>query len=176
MGVPCAVGMLVAVAVALTLVPAGLSVASRFGLLDPKRTMSQRGWRRVGTAVVRWPVPIFVATCAIALIGLLALPGYRVSYQDRFYMPKDVPSNVGMAAAERHFSQARMMPEVLMIEADHDMRNSADFLVLNKLAKDLFGVQGVALVQGVTRPEGTPLTHTSIPFLLSIQNAGQQQN
>ena len=176
MAAPCAVGMLVAVAVALTLVPAAVSVASRFGLLDPKRTMSQRGWRRVGTAVVRWPVPIFIATCAIALIGLLALPGYRVSYQDRFYMPQDVPSNVGMAAAERHFSQARMMPEVLMIEADHDMRNSADFLVLNKLAKALFAVEGVALVQGVTRPEGTPIAHTSIPFLLSLQNSGQQQN
>jgi RND superfamily putative drug exporter len=176
MAAPCAVGMLVAVAVALTLVPAGVCVASRFGLLDPKRTMSVRGWRRVGTAVVRWPVPIFVATCAIALIGLLALPGYQVSYQDRVYLPKNVPANIGMAAAERHFSPARMMPEVLMIESDHDMRNSADFLVLNRLAKALFAVKGVALVQGVTRPEGTPIEHTSIPFLLSIQNAGQLQN
>ena len=176
MGAPCALGMLVAVAVALTLVPAVLTVASRFGLLDPKRTMSVRGWRRVGTAVVRWPAPIFVATCAVALVGLLALPGYQVSYKDRLYMPQDVPANIGWAAAERHFSQARMMPEVLMIESDHDMRNSADFLVLNKLAKGIFGVEGVALVQGVTRPEGTPLEHTSIPFLLSIQNAGQLQN
>ena len=176
MGAPCALGMLVAVAVALTLVPAALTVASRFGLLDPKRTMSVRGWRRVGTAVVRWPVPIFVATCAVALVGLLALPGYQVSYKDRLYLPQDVPANIGLAAAERHFSQARMMPEMLMIESDHDMRNSADFLVLNKLAKGIFGVEGVALVQGVTRPEGTPLAHTSIPFLLSIQNAGQLQN
>jgi RND superfamily putative drug exporter len=176
MAAPCAIGMLVAVAVALTLVPAGLSVASRFGLLEPKRTMSQRGWRRVGTAVVRWPVPIFITTCAIALVGLLALPGYQASYQDRFYMPQNVPSNVGLAAAERHFSQARMLPEVLMIESDHDMRNSADFLVLNKLAKALFGVEGVALVQGVTRPEGTPIEHTSIPFLLSLQSSAQVQN
>ena len=68
MGAPCAIGMLVAVAVALTLVPAVLAVASRFGLLDPKRTMSVRGWRRVGTAVVRWPGPIFVTTCAVALV------------------------------------------------------------------------------------------------------------
>jgi putative drug exporter of the RND superfamily len=176
MGPPCALGMVVAVAVALTLVPAALTVASRFGLLDPKRTMSVRGWRRVGTAVVRWPGPIFVATCAIALVGLLALPGYQVSYKDWQYLPQDVPANIGMAAAERHFSQARMMPEMLMIESDHDMRNSADFLVLNKLAKGIFDVEGVALVQGVTRPEGTPLQHTSIPFLLSIQNAGLLQN
>jgi putative drug exporter of the RND superfamily len=176
MGAPCALGMLVAVAVALTLVPAALTVASRFGLLDPKRTVSSRGWRRVGTAVVRWPVPIFVATCAVALIGLLALPGYQVSYKDWQYLPQDVPANVGMAAAVRHFSEARMMPEMLMIESDHDMRNSADFLVLNKLAKGIFGVEGIALVQGVTRPEGAPLQHTSIPFLLSIQNAGLLQN
>jgi putative drug exporter of the RND superfamily len=176
MGAPCAVGMTVAVAVALTLVPAVLAVGSRFGLLDPKRTLQVRGWRRVGTAVVRWPGPIFVATCAVALVGLLALPGYKVSYKDRDYIPKTVPGNVGMAAAERHFSQARMQPEILMVESDHDMRNSADFMVLDKLAKGIFRVEGVARVQSITRPQGTPLEHTSIPFLLSMQNAGQLQN
>ena len=176
LGAPCAVGTLVAVAVALTLVPAVLTVAGRFGLFEPKRTMSLRGWRRVGTAIVRWPAPIFVASCAVALVGLLALTGYQVSYDDRPYLPQDTPANIGWAAADRHFSDARMRPEVLMIESDHDMRNSADFLVLNRLAKGIFGVEGVALVQGVTRPEGTPLAHTSIPFLLSIQSAGQLQN
>jgi putative drug exporter of the RND superfamily len=176
LGAPCALGMLVAVAVALTLVPAVLTVGSRFGLLDPKRTIKVRGWRRVGTAVVRWPAPIFVATCAVALVGLLALPGYKVSYKDREYIPKDLPGYVGMAAAERHFSQMRMMPEILMIESDHDMRNSADFLVLDKLAKGIFRVEGVARVQSVTRPQGTPLEHTSIPFLLSMQSAGALQN
>jgi len=176
MGAPCAVGMTVAVAVALTLVPAVLAVGSHFGLLDPKRTLQVRGWRRVGTAVVRWPAPIFVATCAVALVGLLALPGYKVSYKDRDYIPKTLPGNLGMAAAERHFSQARMLPEMLMVESDHDMRNSADFLVLDKLAKGIFRVEGVARVQSITRPQGTPLEHTSIPFLLSMQNAGQVQN
>ncbi len=176
MGAPCAVAMLVSVAMALTLVPAVLCVASRFGLLEPKRKMRVRGWRRVGTAIVRWPAPIFVASCAVALVGLLALPGYHVSYEDRPYMPRNVPANIGWEVADRHFSEARMRPEVLMIEADHDMRNSADFLVLNKVAKAIFGVEGVALVQGVTRPEGTPLQHTSIPFLLSMQTAGQLQN
>jgi RND superfamily putative drug exporter len=176
MAAPCAVGMLVAVAVALTLIPAVITVGGRFGLLDPKRQFDVRGWRRVGTAVVRWPAPIFAATVAVTMVGLLALPGYKVSYIDRDYIPKSTPGNVGMAAAERHFSQARMMPEILMIDSDHDMRNSADFLVLDKLAKGIFRVEGIARVQAVTRPQGTPLEHTSIPFLLSMQNAGQLQN
>lgn len=64
---------------------------------------------------------------ALALVGLLTLPGYRTNYNDRNYLPADLPANEGYAAAERHFSQARMNPEVLMVESDHDMRNSADF-------------------------------------------------
>ena len=175
MGLPCAVGMIVAVAVALTLVPAVLAVGSGFGLFDPKRRIGVRRWRGVGTAIVRWPAPILVATLAVALIGLVTLPGYKTSYNDRLYLPKDIPANLGYAAADRHFSQARMMPEILMIESNHDMRNPADFLVLHKLAKGIFRVPGISRVQGITRPEGTPIEHTSIPFLISIQNAAQQQ-
>jgi RND superfamily putative drug exporter len=176
MGVPCAVGMLVAVAVALTLVPAVISVGSRYGLFEPRRRNGVRRWRRVGTAIVRWPAPILVTTCAIALIGLVTLPGYKTSYNDRLYIPNDIPANLGYAAADRHFSQSRMMPEILMIDSDHDMRNPADFLVLNKLAKAVFRIPGISRVQGITRPEGTPIGQTSIPFLLSMQNATQLQD
>ncbi len=176
MGTPCAVGLLVTVAVALTLVPAVIAVGSRFGLFDPRRTIGVFGWRRVGTAIVRWPVPILVCTCAIAVLGLLTLPGYKTSYNARLYIANNVPSNLGFAAADRHFSEARMMPEILLIESDHDMRNPSDFLVLNKLAKGVFKIPGISRVQGITRPEGTPIEHTSIPFLISMQNAGQLQS
>jgi RND superfamily putative drug exporter len=175
LGVPCAVGMLVAVAVALTLVPAVIVVGGRFGLFDPKRRMRTRGWRRVGTAIVRWPAPILAGACGIALVGLLALPGYQTSYNDRLYIPHDIAANQGYDAAERHFSQARMMPEVMMVDADHDLRNPADFLVLDKLAKGILHVPGVSRVQAITRPEGTAMEHTSIPFQLSMQSAGQVQ-
>ena len=83
LGIPLAIGMLVAVAAALTMAPALLTICSRFGLFDPKRAMKTRGWRRVGTAVVRWPGPILAASVALALVGLLALPSYKPSYNDR---------------------------------------------------------------------------------------------
>jgi putative drug exporter of the RND superfamily len=176
LGIPCAVGMLVAVAVALTLGPAVLTVGGRFGLFDPKRKIGVRGWRRVGTAVVRWPLPILAVTCAVALIGLLTLPGYKANYNDRAYLPSFIPANEGLMAADRHFSQARMKPEILMIEADHDLRDPADFLVLDKLAKGVFRVPGISRVQAITRPDGTTMDHTSIPFQISMQSAGQLQS
>jgi RND superfamily putative drug exporter len=175
LGLPGAVGILVAVAVALTLIPAVIAAGSRFGLFESKRPIKTRRWRRVGTAIVRWPAPIFVATLAVALLGLLTLPGYQPSYSDQKFIPKDIPANVGLTAAERHFPQSRMTtPDILLIEADHDMRNPADFLVLNKLAKAVFAVPGISNVQAITRPEGAPLEHTSIPFMLSMQNAAQK--
>jgi RND superfamily putative drug exporter len=177
LGVPCAVGISVAVAVALTLVPAVLTVGSRFHLFEPKRKIKVRGWRRIGTATVRWPAPILVATLAVALVGLLTLPGYKPSYNDQQYLPKDIPANLGYTAAARHFPQSAMTsPEILLVEADHDLRNPADFLVLDKLAKAVLAVPGISKVQAVTRPEGTPIAHTTIPWMLSMQNAGMQQS
>ncbi len=176
LGVPTAVAMLVALSVALTLGPAAVTVASRFGLLEPKRAIRIRFWRRIGTAVVRWPAPILLASLAAALVGLIALPFYQPSYNDRRYIPGDIEANAGYAAAEQHFSAARMNPEVLLVEADHDLRNPADFLVIDKLAKAIFRVPGVARVQAITRPDGAPIQHTSIPFMMSIQGVGLQQN
>ena len=174
MGVPLAIGMSVVVITALTAGSAIVVTASRFGLLEPKRTMRVRGWRKIGAAIVRWPGPILVATVALALVGLLTLPGYRTNYNDRNYLPADTPANEGYAAADRHFSQARMNPEVLMVESDHDLRNSADFLVINKIAKAIFAVDGISRVQAITRPEGTPIEHTSIPFMIGMQGTTQK--
>src|SRR5271166_3522138 len=176
LGVPCAIGMLVAVFAALTLGPAVLTVGSRFGLFDPKRMMRTRGWRRVGTAIVRWPAPILAVSVAIALIGLLALPGYKTNYDNRKYLPPYTKANVGYDAADRHFSNARMNPELLLIETDHDMRNPAGMLVLDRIARGVFHIPGVARVQAITRPLGTPIEHTSIPFQISMQNTTQVEN
>ncbi|GJF13709.1 putative membrane protein, mmpL [Mycolicibacterium cyprinidarum] len=176
MGVPCAVGIVAGVAVALTLGPAIITVASRFGLLEPKRAMRIRTWRRIGTTVVRWPGPVLVASLALALIGLAALPGYQTSYDDTRYIPASIPANAGLQAATQHFSLSRMSPEVLLVEADRDLRNPSDFLILDRLAKKVFAVEGVARVQAITRPDGRPIAHTSIPFLISMQGVGQQQN
>jgi RND superfamily putative drug exporter len=176
LGVPLFIGMLVVVLAALTLGPAVVTVASYLRGLEPKRAMRIRFWRRLGTAVVRWPGPILVATTALCLVGLLALPGYRTDYNDRHYLPSDIPAAEGFAAAERHFPASRLSPELLMLESDRDLRNSADFLVIDRVAKSLFRQPGIGRVQTITRPQGSPLEHSSIPFLLGMQGTTQSLN
>jgi RND superfamily putative drug exporter len=170
MGIPVSVGMIVVVAAALTLGPAVLVVASSFGLLVPKNLKPPRLWRRIGISVVRWPAPIMVASFAVILVGLVALPGFKPGYDDRKYLPKDTPVNIGYAAATKHFSDARMAPDITMVESDHDMRNPADMLVLDRVAKNIMRVVGIAMIQDITRPLGIPLQHSSVPFQLSVSN------
>ncbi len=174
MGAPVAIGMVVVVASAVTLGPAVLFLGSKVGWYESKRPPQSRFWRRVGTTVVRWPGPVLVASLFVVLIGIVAIPGYKPAYNDRYYLPKDAPVNIGFAAADRHFSQARMNPDILMVESNHDMRNSADMLVLNAVARNVMHTQGIAMVQNITRPLGIPIQHSSIPFQTSVQ--GQTSN
>ncbi|MCV7136417.1 MMPL family transporter [Mycobacterium hodleri] len=177
LGVPCAVGTVVAVIAALTLGPAVVTIGSRFRrIFEPKRAIRSRGWRRLGTAIVRWPGPILAATIALALIGLLALPSYKTSYDNRRYLPADMPANVGYEVADRHFNAARMNPELLMIKSDHDLRTSADFLVIDKIAKAIFHTPGISRVQTITRPDGKPIKHSTIPFQISMQGTASKLN
>ena len=176
LGVPLFVGMTFAVLVALTLGPAIVTVATRFGLLEPKRAMRIRSWRRLGAAVVRWPGPVLLATIALSLIGLLTLPGYQSNYNDRKYLPADLPANQGFAAAERHFDPARMNPELLLIETDEDLRTPANFLVIDKIAKAVYRVPGIGRVQAITRPDGKPIENSTIPAQMSMSGTFNAMN
>ena len=124
-------------------------------------------------AVVRWPGPILVATFALALIGLLALPGYKTELQRPPVPARRHAGQRRIRRADRHFSAARMNPELLMVEADHDLRNSADFLVIDKIAKGIFQVPGIARVQTITRPTGQ--THRAHLHPVPAQHAGHHQ-
>lgn len=173
---PSAIALVVVVVASMTVAPAILVVASRHGLLDATRAMKSKGWRRIGTAVVRWPKPILAASTVVMLLGILAMMGYRTSYDDRRYIPGDVPANMGYTAAEEHFSAARLNPDIMMVESGRDMRNPADMIVLDRIAKALFRVRGIAMVQSITRPLGSPIAHSSIPYQVSMASVPITQN
>ncbi len=175
MGPAVAISMVFTIAAALTLGPAILTVGSLFRLFDPKRAGTAHLYRRIGASVVRWPVPILAASAAVVMVGAVFVPTYRVSYDDRTYQPADAPANLGFAAADRHFPQSKLFTEMLMVEVDHDMRNSADFISLDRVAKAIIRLPGIAMVQSVTRPLGRPLEHATLPYLFTTQGSGAGQ-
>ena len=172
MGPAVAITMLFTIAAALTLGPAVLTVGSLFGMFEPRQHDRGHLYRRIGASVVRWPVPILVASSAIVMLGAIFVPSYRQNYDDRQYQPHNSAANLGFQAADRHFPKSKLFSEMLMIESDHDMRNSADFISLDRVNRALIRLNGVAMVQGMTRPLGRALEHASIPYLFTTQGSG----
>jgi putative drug exporter of the RND superfamily len=175
MGPAVAVSMLFTIAAALSLGPALLAVGSLFGMYEPKSKAKAHLYRRIGASVVRWPVPILAASSAVVMLGAVFVPTYRQNYDDRQYQPADAPANLGFAAADRHFPKSKLFSEMLMVETDHDMRNSADFISLDRVARSLIRLPGVAMVQSITRPMGRALERAKIPYLFTTQGSGNGQ-
>jgi putative drug exporter of the RND superfamily len=175
MGPAVAISMLFTIAAALSLGPALLAVGSLFGMYEPKSKAKAHLYRRIGASVVRWPVPILAASSAVVMLGAVFVPTYRQNYDDRQYQPADAPANLGFAAADRHFPKSKLFSEMLMVETDHDMRNSADFISLDRVAKSLIRLPGVAMVQSITRPMGRALERAKIPYLFTTQGSGNGQ-
>jgi RND superfamily putative drug exporter len=153
-GIPCAIGILVATLASLTLTPALIALAARGGLLEPRRSVIARRWRRIGVASARWPGPIFAVSAGLIVILALPLAGLRTGWNEPAATPAQAESNAGYAAMDRHFPVNRLLPDVVTIEAGHDMRNPAGLIAIERITRRIMEITGVRMVQSASRPAG----------------------
>ena len=177
MGAPVAIGMIVVVVAGLTLGPALVFLGSRFGLFEKKGQSRGKLWRRVGTAVVRWPAPIFAVSLAAVLVGMVALPGFKTELQR-----PPLPARDG--AVQRRLRRRRpallRSPDEPRSAVDRGRSRHAQHLRhagagQGRQKRDPHRL-GIAMIQDITRPLGIPIQHSSIPFQNSIQSQTTMQN
>jgi RND superfamily putative drug exporter len=154
-GVPCAIAIGITALASLTLTPALLRIAAQRGLCEPRQSQTMRRWRRLGTAVVRWPGPILV--CATIVLLLCGVPAFslKLNYDERTGQPGSSESNLGYQAADRHFAADSLLPQYVLVESDHDLRNPAGLIAIESIARHIVAVPGVRAVQSASRPTGT---------------------
>jgi putative drug exporter of the RND superfamily len=153
-GIPCAIGVLVAMLASLTLTPALIALAGRRGWLEPRRSLTTRRWRRIGVSVARWPGPILAASGALIIVAALPLAGLQIGWNEPGATPATAESNRGYAAADRHFPPNQLLPTVLTLAADHDIRNPAGLIAIERITRQLMAIPGVRMVQSASRPAG----------------------
>ena len=163
-GIPCAIGILTTMAASLTLLPALLALAGRRGLLEPRRSTTSRRWRRVGTVVARWPAPVLAGAGVVLLVCVLPILGLRLGFNENAAQPPNTESNLGYQAMERHFPANTLLPEIVVIGTDHDLRNPAGLIAIEKVTRHIMGVGGVRSVQSASRPAGTPLDESTMTY------------
>ncbi len=153
-GIPCAIAILVTMAAALTLTPALMSVAVRRGFLEPRPSTTARRWRRVGAVVARWPGPILITAGTLTSLAALPLAGMRVGWNEPAATPSSADSSRGYADADRHFAANSLLPEVVTVEADRDLRTPAGLIAVERITRQIMAIPGVRTVQSASRPDG----------------------
>ena len=171
-GIPCAIGVLGAMSAALTLTPALIALASGRGMLEPRRSVIDRRWRRIGVAVVRWPGPVLVASGGLVAVLILPLLGMRTGWNEPGATPAGADSNAGYAAMAQHFPSNRLLPDVVTVEADHDIRNPAGLIAVERITRQIMAISGVRMVQSASRPAGTVPEQATLSYQAGV--IGQQ--
>jgi RND superfamily putative drug exporter len=160
-GPAIAVSVAINLLVAITLTPALLALAGRRGWCEP-RVRADKWWPRLAGLVVAHPARML----AVALVPLLALaalaPALAVSYDTRDSQSEDTESNRGYALLDRHFPVNEILPDYVLIQADHDLRNPRDLALLERAASAVAQEDGVVMVRSITRPLGEPITDASV--------------
>jgi RND superfamily putative drug exporter len=163
-GPAVAVSIAVNLVLSLTLTPALLALAGRRGWAEPRASRAAGAWQRIAGLVAAHPVRMLTASL-LPLAALAALfPLTDLSYDIRDPLPDTAESNQGYELLARHFPVNEVLPDYVVIQADHDLRNTRDLAVIERAAAAAEQHEGVALVRTVTRPTGEPITQASLAY------------
>jgi RND superfamily putative drug exporter len=134
-GIAGAIVVGLAVAAALTLLPAILAIVGtridRFSVRRVKVTAPVDGrWARLARAVMRRPVAVLVPTLALLLILGSPFLHVRFNAPDAAILPPDVPSRASFDLLRTEFGEGDFAPIVLAIRTDGPATTSANLAAL----------------------------------------------
>lgn len=163
-GIPSGIGILAAMLGALTLTPAMIGWFSRRGWVEPRAARINRRWRRIGTGVARWPGPVLVVAVGALIVCTVPLLGAEVSFAELSAQPATTDSSRGYRAVHGRFPDNRLLPEIVSIQADRDLRTPAGLITVERVTRKVLEVRGVRTVQSASRPAGTPVRQGTLTY------------
>ncbi|KLI09034.1 membrane protein [Mycolicibacterium conceptionense] len=163
-GIPSGIGILAAMLGALTLTPAMIGWFSRRGRAEPRVARINHRWRRIGTAVARWPGPVLVTAAAVLIVCTVPLLGAKISFAELSAQPATTDSSRGYQAMHGRFPDNRLLPEIVSIQADRDLRTPAGLITIERVTRKVLEVRGVRTVQSASRPAGTPVRQGTLAY------------
>jgi RND superfamily putative drug exporter len=155
-GIAGAIVVGLAVAAALTLMPAILAiVGTRIDRLAVRRISGEDGaagdgrWARLARAVMRRPVAVLVPTLAVLL--LLGAPFLHVRFNapDASILPPDVPSRASFDLLREEFGEGEFAPIVLAIRTDGPATSADNLARLHDYSRRLAADPRVSRVTGL---------------------------
>lgn len=154
--VAVAVGIVVLVALLLTLTPAILKLVGGRLFWPSKGNTGHkpsRVWEAATGFSIRKP---YIAMLAILLlvVPMLIVGSYKLSFDNLKDMGGDSPSVVGFDTVAEHFSKGTTMPATVVIRNNEAMDTSESLAIIDTITNKIKKIDGVSAVQGPTQPLG----------------------
>jgi len=163
-GPAIAIAVVVTLAAGLTLAPALIAVGGErlFWPRAAKAERRSRFWTSAAALIARRPRRVLVGALVPLLLLAALYPAMRVTYDERSPQPASTDSMVGLAALDRHFRSGEVLPDYVLVESGHDLRNARDVAALDAVTKAIAATPGVSGVRGFTQPTGTRIPQASV--------------
>lgn len=155
--VPSAIGLLVALLAVVTLVPGMIGRSA-------ESTQWTQSWaaRRLRRPPSRRRLFITAAMVCAVLVGATAISTHNTRSAG--------PGEPGP------FAPGQLLPDVVSIGADHDLRTPDGLATINTITRKLLALPGVVRVQSASAPAGTPWNQATFAFQAgSLGRQAQQQ-
>lgn len=151
------IALFIALAAALTLVPAAVAILHRWLFWPGSRIGhlgSERLWAAVAGAVTRRPRTVLLVTVAVLVIP--AVVGARLSYvydaltglESRYGAVR------GLEMAQRHWPVGQISPATVLLEADTAAARAGMARTVERLTEAIAKTEGVDDVRSLSRPVG----------------------
>ncbi|GLY31545.1 membrane protein [Kineosporia sp. NBRC 101731] len=170
LGLAGSVGVAVAAAASLTLVPAMLAIAGhRIDQLKVRRPVAEPGgtgsvWVRYAESVSRRPWPFLLAGVVVVAIMAVPMLSMQLGHVDAGADPLSYSDKQAYDAIERGFGAGANGPLTIVVQPQDSMSAGDQEDLANSLRQDLAGVDNVASVAPFTATQdGALLVGTVIP-------------
>jgi len=164
-GPAVALSVLSTLILAVTLIPAVLSVAGQRGMMEPRPVKADGGfWGRMAGLVVRHPTRVLMAGL-VPLVTLAAFyPTLDTSYDERGNQPDDTESNRGFALLADHFPVNEGTPSFVVITTNKDLREAENLAAIERASDAVARIDGIREVRSITRPKGETIDEASVGY------------
>lgn len=176
--VSCSVGVLVLLAVLLTLNYFFMAVLGR-KLFWPshnfKIQQSSQFWQFLSQRGLKQPLIYIVIFGVIAGITIVNAP-QQLNFNSADEVPNNNPIKKGYLIAQRDFSKGKISPTTINIKLNHPLNNQQDLAALDQITNAVKKNSGVKSVMSVTQPTGKPLNQLYVKNQLKTVLTGLQQS
>lgn len=176
--VSCSVGVLVLLAVLLTLNYFFMAVLGR-KLFWPshnfKIQQSSQFWRFLSQRGLKQPLIYIVIFGVIAGITIVNAP-QQLNFNSADEVPNNNPIKKGYLIAQRDFSKGKISPTTINIKLNHPLNNQQDLAAIDQITNAVKKNSGVKSVMSVTQPTGKPLNQLYVKNQLKTVLTGLQQS